>query len=94
MPTSARHSAQHSDSLLGSLCREVDALRSRLLQLSHCMVRCQDQTLRRRLTQERQRLLERRAELLQAARTWQRQGVGDPLAIDFLVEITSRSMLD
>ncbi len=84
--------AQHSDSLIGSLCREVDALRSRVVQLSHALVRCQNSTLWRRLHQERQRLLERRHELLQVARIWQSQEMRDPLAIEFLVEITSRPM--
>lgn len=88
MPTSITT----ADSLIGSLCREADAARQRCLQLHQCMQRCQDSRLFGRLRQELDHLHSRRLALLGAARSWRRQGVGDPLSLEFLIELCSRPL--
>ncbi len=81
-----------SESLLGSLCREVDQLRGRARQLSTSLERCQDRSLLLRLGRERIQLARRRQELLEIARSWHRRGDGDALAIEFLIELASRPL--
>ncbi|TVS06218.1 MAG: hypothetical protein EA413_04840 [Cyanobium sp. PLM2.Bin73] len=81
-----------AESLLGSLCREADTCRLRSRQLLHCLRRCQDENLFVRLRRELDHLHRRRRDLLSAARSWQRRGVGDPLALAFLVELCSRPL--
>jgi hypothetical protein len=84
---------QISDSVVGSLCREVDAIRQRSLMLVQAMARCQNLGLRLRLCRDLAQLQERRRELLACARAWQRRGVSDPLGMAFLIEISSRPHL-
>ncbi len=79
-----------SESLLGSLCREAQALRGRGIQLAHALERCCDRSLRDRLGAESRQVLRRRRELLEVARAWQRQGRGHSLALELLVELSSR----
>lgn len=81
-----------SESLLGSLCREAQALRSRAIQLAQALERCCDQSLRDRLGAEAFQILRRRRELLAAARAWQRQGQGHSLGLELLVELSSRPL--
>jgi hypothetical protein len=81
-----------ADSLMASLCREVAAIRQRASQLLAAMGSCQDSRLFQRLRQELQQLQERRRELLESARAWRRRGVGDALALEFLIEISSRPL--
>jgi hypothetical protein len=79
-----------SDSVIGSLCREVDAIRQRCRHLSSAMERCQNRCLRCRLQQELLQLQQRRLALLDSARSWQLRGAGDPMALAFLIEICRR----
>lgn len=79
-----------SDSVVGSLCREVDAIRQRSRVLIEAMARCQSSCLHRRLCRDLAQLQERRRELLATARAWRRRGVSDPLSMAFLIEISSR----
>jgi hypothetical protein len=79
-------------SLLGSLCREADTSRQRCRQLLHCLQRCQDDRLGTRLRLELDHLHQRRRDLLSAARSWQRRGVRDQLALAFLIELCSRPL--
>jgi hypothetical protein len=81
-----------ADSLIGSICREADAARQRCLQLHQSMQRCQDSPLFSRLRQELDLLHGRRRALLSAARSWRRQGYGDPVSLDFLIELCSRPL--
>ena len=80
-----------SDSVIGSLCREVDAIRQRCRQLTGAMERCQNRCLLCRLQRELVQLQQRRLALLDSACNWQRRGVGDPLALAFLIEMCQRS---
>jgi hypothetical protein len=84
-----------ADSLVGSLCREVDGIRSRASQLLLAMRSCQDAALSRRLGVELNQLQQRRSELLRTARAWSKQsGVKDELALEFLIEVANRSPLE
>jgi len=79
-----------SDSLIGSLCREVDGIRCRCRHLLDAMERCQNRGLSCRLQREFLQLQQRRLTLLQTLRSWQRRGVRDPLALALLIEICRR----
>jgi hypothetical protein len=94
MPASPSCSAtvRISDSVVGSLCREVDAIRQRSRVLTQAMGRCQHGGLLLRLQRDLAQLKERRRELLATARAWQRRGVNDPLGMAFLVELASRPL--
>lgn len=92
MAVPAPVSSLRSESLLGSLCREVDQLRGRARQLSASLERCQDRSLLLRLGRERIQLARRRRELLEIARSWHHRGGADPLAIEFLIEVASRPL--
>jgi hypothetical protein len=81
-----------SDSVVASLCREVDATRQRSRALIHTISRCQNRGLLQRLQRDLAELQARRSELLATARAWQRRGVNDPLGMAFLVEIASRPL--
>lgn len=81
-----------SDSVIGSLCREVDAIRYRCRHLITAMERCQNRCLVCRLERELLQLQQRRQVLLDSARTWQRRGAHDSLAMAFLIEMCSRPL--
>ncbi|MBC1261947.1 hypothetical protein FQK07_11860 [Synechococcus sp. BSF8S] len=81
-----------SNTVIGSLCREVDVIRHRCSHILDAMSRCQNSSLYCRLSKELRRLHGRRLELLETARTWKRRGVQDPLSIAFLIEISSRPL--
>ena len=84
---------QSSDTVIGSLCREVDAIRHRCQHLLDAMARCQDGSLFTRLHAELRQLQERRRSLLETACVWRHRGVSDPLALAFLIEIASRPLV-
>ncbi|HJN33766.1 MAG TPA: hypothetical protein QF700_06605 [Prochlorococcus sp.] len=81
-----------SDSVIGSLCREVDGIRHRCRSLLEAMAKCNDESLFCRLKREFQQLSNRRSVLLEAAKDMQSKGVEDKLSIAFLIEISSRPL--
>lgn len=81
-----------SDTVIGSLCREVDGIRQRGTQLAAAIGHCQDSGLLRRLRLELQQLQRRCRELRGVALFWRNHRQGDSLAIDFLIEICSRPL--
>lgn len=85
-------SLQPSDSLMGSLCREMDRLRSRWRQVSADLARCQEEGLGHRLAAELDLLQQRRLELQQAVRDLQRRGLQDRLGLAFLKELSRRPL--
>lgn len=85
-------SVRTGDSLLASLCREIDRIRQRGRQLQSCMRRCQDPGLFTRLRLELEQLQRRRQTVADCACAWRNQGVGDPLAVAFLVELCRRPL--
>lgn len=89
----ASHStARTSDSVVASLCREVDAIRQRSRVLTQAMARCQNGGLLQRLRRDLAQMQARRRELLATARAWQRRGAADPLGMAFLIEMCSRPL--
>ncbi len=92
MAAPAPSSAPCADSVIGSLCREIDRIRGRATQLLSSLALCQDRTLGRRLQREWGELQERRLAILSTARAWRRRGSADPLAVDFLIEVCRRPL--
>lgn len=81
-----------ADTLVGSLCREMGAVRERAQVLLADLCRCRDGGLCLRLREELLRLERRRRELHQAARDLERRGLHDRLALAFLRELTGRPL--
>ncbi|KEF40799.1 MAG: hypothetical protein ER33_14990 [Cyanobium sp. CACIAM 14] len=81
-----------ADSLVGSLCREIEAVRQRARQLLVQLGRCRDADLRRRLQGELVRLELRRRELDRSVRTLEGSGLKDRLALAFLRELSRRPL--
>ncbi|MEA5410388.1 hypothetical protein VB737_01280 [Synechococcus sp. BA-120 BA3] len=80
------------DSLIGSLCRDMAAVRQSWQRLKGQRAACRDEGLRLRLGREARRLEQRRLELQGQARTLLRLPLRDPLGAAFLLEITSRPL--
>ena len=59
----------NSDSLIGSLCREIEQIRSRSKLISYSLNNCKDNELRKRLLEEIFQLSERRKELRKISNT-------------------------
>ena len=80
-----------SDSLIGSLCREVDRMRQRYSQLAALSRTCSNPGLLQRLKAEWLQLEQRREELLSTARRWRQQRCcSDALGLEFLIELCER----
>lgn len=92
LPAGPRVTVCTSDSVVASLCREVDAIRQRSRVLTQAMARCQNGGLLQRLRRDQTLMQLRRRELLATARAWQRRGAVDPLGMAFLIEISSRPL--
>jgi hypothetical protein len=81
-----------SDSVIASLCREVDGIRHRCSSLLEAMAKCNDENLSCRLKKEFQLLSNRRQALFKIANEMHYNGVADKLSIEFLLEISSRTL--
>jgi len=80
-----------SDSLIGSLCREVDRMRQRCSQLATLIRTCSNPGLLQRLKAEWLQLELGREELLNMARRWREQRCcSDALGLEFLIELCER----
>lgn len=85
--------AKPSDSLVASLCREMDQLRGRVAQVIADLGRCQEERLLQRLQRELQQLVLRRQELQASAKALRCSGgLRDSLAVAFLDELTRRPL--
>ena len=81
-----------SESVLGSLCQEVDGIRQRCLQLQLALPTCQNTRVHARMLHAYRQLQQRQQQVLTTAQFWRKQGwIHDLLALDFLIEICSRS---
>jgi hypothetical protein len=80
------------DSLIGSLCRDMTAVRQSWQRLRGQRAVCRDERLCQRLGRETRRLEQRHLELQQQARALVRLPLRDPLGAAFLLEITSRPL--
>ncbi len=81
-----------SDSLIGSLCREMVALRQGWQLLNGHLAACGDPQLRLRLRREALVLQRRRLAIQGLARTMARLPLRDPLGATFLLEVASRPL--
>ncbi|MCP9796318.1 hypothetical protein [Cyanobium sp. Lug-B] len=83
---------RNGESLIGSLCRDMAAVRQSWQRLKGQGATCRDEQLRRRLGRETHRLEQRRLELQRQARALMRLPLRDPLGAAFLMELTSRPL--
>jgi hypothetical protein len=80
------------ESLVASLCRELDCLRRRAAQVLADLERCQDPQLFERLRQELRQLGGRRTELQRATGLLRaNRAVQDRLSLAFLEELARRA---
>ena len=79
-----------SESLLASLCKEVQGIRNRCTYIIDSIVHCNDNNLLLRLKSELNHLQKRRVELLETAKSLKKLNLQDDIAIDFLIEISNR----
>ena len=85
-------SLRTSETLVGSLCQEVDGLRCRASHLQEAMSRCGNHLLFERLQRELGNLQQRHRELHRAARGLAATAGRDSLAVAFLLELTRRPL--
>ena len=83
---------QQSDSLVGSLCREMEGLRQSWRQLDGNLSRCREERLILRLQNEAIGLQRRQWELQLTARQLRTAPLQDPLGVAFLLELTRRPL--
>ncbi|WP_216900170.1 hypothetical protein [Synechococcus sp. CCY 9618] len=83
---------QPSESLVGSLCREMADLRQRWQQLAGLLAACREERLLLRLGQEAARLQQRRSELQRLALQLGRMPLRDRLAVALLLELSLRPL--
>lgn len=81
-----------SDSLVGSLCWEVDGLRRRAAQVLEGLGRCHDGPLLERLRRELASLQCRHRELQRTARSLAASAQRDSLSVALLLELTQRPL--
>ena len=79
-----------SDTLVGSLCREVDSIRHRIEPLMDSIQASRDSGLTNRLKKELQILEKRKLEVRKSAETWLKSGHYDEYSLGFLLEVSSR----
>ncbi|MCS5699223.1 hypothetical protein NZK32_09250 [Cyanobium sp. FGCU-52] len=92
MNPSRSPSLRPSESLVGSLCLEVDGVRRRAGQLIEGMARCHDGPLLERLRRELGNLQRRHRELQRSARSLSATARRDSLGVALLLELTSRPL--
>ncbi|WP_320674534.1 hypothetical protein [Prochlorococcus sp. MIT 1341] len=82
-----------SDTLIGSLCREVDSIRYRIKQLLDSIQVSRDAELTSRLMNELHALIRRKREVNKSAQTWLKSEKYDQYSIEFLLEVSSRNSI-
>ncbi len=82
--------ALNSNTVTGSLCREVDSLRARCASIIHSLIQCQNLSLKVRLQNELYSLENRRTELLKTAYLMLDKDFCDYLSIKLLIELCRR----
>ncbi len=93
MKTTLSPTGAPSESLVGSLCRELFSLRERARQLGDDLARCRDGRLFCRLRRELLRLEGRRRELQHTVDGLRLGALRDRLSLDFLVELSRRPLV-
>ncbi len=81
-----------SDSLVGSLCREVDTIRNRHSYINRQLSLCIDGTLLIRLENEKNTLINRQKEILIIAKSININLHQDNISVKLLIEMSQRSL--
>tara|TARA_Y100001968_G_scaffold49028_1_gene39355 strand:+ start:577 stop:852 length:276 start_codon:yes stop_codon:yes gene_type:complete len=84
--------ANYSDSLIGSLCREVEHIRNRQKRIKESLKTCLDKQLILRLNKELKEHQNRSKEILNFSQNIKHNSNRDDLCIDFLYEISNRQL--
>ena len=83
---------QTSDTFIGSLCREVDSIRSRYQRITESLKIARDETLVMRLEKEADRLNNRREEIIRSTKILKVFTPNDRLSFEFLQEVARRPL--
>ena len=81
-----------SDSLIGSLCRELDFIRNRYRSINLSLTYCRDKYLKRRLFKELEVLEARKDELSSISSLFSESKESVDLSSLFLIELCKRSL--
>ncbi|KGG12392.1 MULTISPECIES: hypothetical protein [Prochlorococcus] len=87
-----RNTLQTSDSLISSLCREVDQLRFRYTSIVNSLDCCHDKNLKKRLSQELFLLTKRQSELKNIAKSFSLKSTTLGLSTLLLLELCRRPL--
>jgi len=80
----------YSDSLVISLCKEIEYIRSRSKNINNSIKTCNNKILTKRLVLELEKLNKKRIKILNISENLLNKNSKD-LSIEFLLEITKRS---
>ena len=80
----------YSDSLVISLCKEVEYIRSRSKNIKNSLKTCHNKVLSKRLILELEKLNKKRIKILNISENLFNKNSND-LSLEFLLEITKRS---
>ena len=83
----------HSDSLVGSLCREVEHMRSRSKGIHIALEKAMNKLLRLRQEKELRNLEQRRKEIYNQAKWISGLNHKKSISMNFLEEISSRNLI-
>jgi len=82
----------YSESIVLSLCKEIEYIRSRSKNINNSLKTCQNKILSRRLILELEKLKKNRLKILKISENLFKKNSND-LSFEFLLEITKRSNL-
>ena len=82
----------YSESLVLSLCKEIEYIKSRSKNINHSLRTCQNKILSKRLKSELNKLNTHRLKILNISETMFKANANE-LSIELLLEITKRSSL-
>ncbi len=81
-----------SETLIGSLCKEADLIRTRIRHIMNLTGQCSNIELLSRLNQEKNNLESRRVEIITIADSLTKKNLSDKLSTKFLLEICNRKI--
>ena len=80
----------YSESLVLSLCKEIEYIKSRSKNINYSLKTCQNEILSKRLKSELEKLNKSRLKILNISESMFNKNCNEP-SIEFLLEITKRS---
>ena len=87
-----QHIFNHSESLLLSLCKEIEYIKNRSKNINYSLKTCQNKNLSTRLRLELTKLNKNRLRILNISEIMFKRNYDD-LSFEFLLELTKRSYL-